>query len=379
MLLYFGTGEKMVLTTEQVEKRLKQFPDTYAAYLKMKEDWKTGFLEFCQGRRTMPLLYDSFFKRMFHPDIHSDRLSDLLSDLLGRRVRVKAVLPNEDCITNGDSLIIMDIVVELEDGSLADVEVQKIPYDFTGERLSCYTADMLLRQYNRVKGRLGNKFSYKDVKKVYAIVIYEKSTMEFHDIPDCWLHHGKVEFNTGLQVTLLDEYWLVALDVFKENLYTKGVENNRQNGWLTLFVSSTAAEAEAAVQKYPWLEEIYQEMASYRERPKEVFDMFSAALKQLDDNTVQYMIERQQQELDELKRETEKQKREVEEQKRQVEEQKRQVEEQKRQAEEQRQQAEEQRQQAEEQKRQVEEYKTLLLEQQKINADLQKKLSKQKD
>lgn len=37
----------------------------------------------------------------------------------------------------------MDIVVELEDGSIADVEVQKVGYAFPGERMACYSADML--------------------------------------------------------------------------------------------------------------------------------------------------------------------------------------------------------------------------------------------
>ncbi len=41
----------------------------------------------------------------------------------------------------------MDIVVELEDGSIANVEAQKIGYAFPGQRSACYSADLLLRQY----------------------------------------------------------------------------------------------------------------------------------------------------------------------------------------------------------------------------------------
>ena len=43
-------------------------------------------------------------------------------------------------------------------------------------------------------------------------------------------------------------------------------------------------------------------MASYRERPEEVFGMYSAVLKEFDDNTVKYMIEEQQKEIDEQQR-----------------------------------------------------------------------------
>ena len=52
--------------------------------------------------------------------------------------------------------MIMDIVVELEGGSLANVEVQKLGYPLPGQRSACYSADLLLRQYKRVRRRNGN-------------------------------------------------------------------------------------------------------------------------------------------------------------------------------------------------------------------------------
>ena len=42
--------------------------------------------------------------------------------------------------------------MELEDGSLANIEIQKIGYAFPGQRGACYSADLLLRQYKRVRG-----------------------------------------------------------------------------------------------------------------------------------------------------------------------------------------------------------------------------------
>jgi len=73
-------------------------------------------------------------------------LSKFLSDLLDQMVKVVRILPTEQTALDGSMLLIMDILVELEDGSLANVEVQKIPYRFPGERMSCYSADLLLRQ-----------------------------------------------------------------------------------------------------------------------------------------------------------------------------------------------------------------------------------------
>ncbi|MCI8382371.1 MAG: hypothetical protein HFI07_11375 [Lachnospiraceae bacterium] len=56
-------------------------------------------------------------------------------------------------IADETSLLITDIVVELEDGSIANVEMQKIGYLFPGQRCACYSADLLLRQYKRVRGK----------------------------------------------------------------------------------------------------------------------------------------------------------------------------------------------------------------------------------
>lgn len=66
------------------------------------------------------------------------------------------------------SFVIMDIIVTLSDGTTVNVEIQKIGYDFPGERASCYISDFIMRQYNRVK-----HFSFRDLKPVILIVIKE--------------------------------------------------------------------------------------------------------------------------------------------------------------------------------------------------------------
>ena len=83
-----------------------------------------------------------------------ERFNDFLSCLLGERVKVLKVLPGDSTrIADETSLLITDIVVELEDGSIANVEMQKIGYLFPGQRCACYSADLLLRQYKRVRGK----------------------------------------------------------------------------------------------------------------------------------------------------------------------------------------------------------------------------------
>ena len=89
----------------------------------------------------------------------------------------------------------------------------------------------------------------------------------------------------------MQEYWLIALDVFREFPYPKS--RSEQIAWLSLLATEDMAEAEKLMEEYPWLKEIYQEMAAYMSEPKEVLNMFSEALKIMDRNTVQYMIEEQ--------------------------------------------------------------------------------------
>ena len=320
-------------TETKILQELKKSPVFYGRYQALNNDWKQRFMDFCTGRKTLPLTYDPFFKRIFHPDIHPDRLSRLLSSLLNRQVRVIRILPTEETLLEGGALLIMDILVELEDGSLANVEVQKIPYNFPAERMSCYSADLLLRQYNRVKGERGKEFKYNDIKKVYTIILYEKSTSEFHMIPDKYVHLGKTVFDTGLPLELLQEYCLVALDVFREIPYSK--DRCERNAWIGLLATESVDAAELLLRDYPWLAEIYEEIAGYMRNPEEVLTMFSDALKILDTNTVQYMIEEQAQKLEEQLRQLDEQNKQLDEQNRQLDEQNRQLDEQNRQLDEQ--------------------------------------------
>ena len=73
--------------------------------------------------------------------------------------------------------------------------------------------------------------------------------------------------------------------------------------WLSLLVTENLEEAKRLIQDYPWLQEIYKEIAMLRHRPEEVLGMFSEALRILDQNTVKYMIEELQKQLEDEKAE----------------------------------------------------------------------------
>ena len=286
-------------TEQEVLNSLKEQPILYAQYLNIREPWKQRFMDFCTGKKTLPLTYDPFFKWIFNPDVHQERLSRFISSLLGMEVRVKAVLPTEDNLMGGEALLILDIVVELEDGSIANVEIQKIPYDFPAERMSCYSSDLVLRQYARTRGRKGAGFRYKDLKKVYTIVIFEKSEGAFHQCGDQYIHYGKTTFASGLELELLQEYCLVCLDVFRKNPYDK--IRSEQTGWLSLLATESLEEAEELTKEYPWLEEVYEEASTLQRDTEELLRMSREALHILDRNTAQYMIEEMEEKVKILK------------------------------------------------------------------------------
>lgn len=136
-------------------------------------------LAFVQGNKGLPILYDGFFKYVFDPERHPERLKDFLSEVLGQKVIIEEVLEREgNKLAEGGTLIVMDVIVRLSDGTIVDVEMQKIGYAFTGERSSCYISDMVMRQYNRVKAREQKKFKFNQIKPVYLVVLLEKSTEE---------------------------------------------------------------------------------------------------------------------------------------------------------------------------------------------------------
>ena len=99
--------------------------------------------------------------------------------------------------------MVMDMLVRLDNGALVLVEIQKIPYYFPAERASCYSADLLLRQYSPVKNEKGKAFSYKGLLKVYTIIFYEQSIEAFKEYPENCIHHARMFCDSGLAFFLL--------------------------------------------------------------------------------------------------------------------------------------------------------------------------------
>lgn len=195
----------MIRTKGEVLEEVKNNKKLWKTFCSWKEEYQQEYLDICTGVKGIKLLYDTYFKAIMNPDTRPERLNDFLSEILGEKVKILKVLPNESTrIAAESSLLVMDIVVQLEDGSIANVEIQKLGYRFPGERSACYSADLLLRQYKRVREQLGPTFSYKDIKKVYTIVLFETSNTFYKKFSEeIYIHRFRQTSDTGLETNLL--------------------------------------------------------------------------------------------------------------------------------------------------------------------------------
>ena len=305
----------MIREREDIKQEIRENSKLLEKYREWDEEQQEEFLDYCTGVKGVKVLYDAFFKEIMNPENTPERLNELLSLLLGQRVTIKRVLPGDSTrLADEQSLLIMDILVELADNSLANVEVQKIGYSFPGQRSACYSSDLLLRQYKRVKGEKKKAFSYKDIKSVYTIVFFETSIKEFHEYPQNYIHKFKQQSDTGLELELLQKYVFIPLDIFRGIYHNDGKSNgknsanrrwNKTEAWLTFLSTDEPEIIIELIRQYPEFKEMYEEIYVMCQNVEKVMEMFSKELIQLDRNTVQYMIDKMQDTIDVQKEELE--------------------------------------------------------------------------
>ncbi len=301
----------MIRTREEVRKEITGNDRLRTVWQEWNREQQELFLDYCSGQRGVRILYDTFFKEILDPNTTPERVEELLSLILKQKVKILKVLPLESPrLGDEQSLIVMDVVVELEDHSIANLEVQKAGYYFPGQRAACYSSDLLLRQYRRVREDLEKqekRFSYKEIKKVYTIILYEKSPKEFHDFPADYMHRFAQRSDTGIEIDLLQEYVFISLDNFHGILHNKGIRNKLE-AWLTFLSVDEPEKIAKLIREYPQFEKYYEEIYKLCRNTERVMGMFSEELRELDRNTVQYMIDDMKDEIDAQRQELKEQK-----------------------------------------------------------------------
>lgn len=156
---------------------------------------------------------------------------------------------------------------------------------------------MLLRQYKRVRRELGKKFHYRDIKKVYTIVLFEKSNSVFKNFSkDIYIHRFQQQSDSGIELNLLQEYTFICLDIFDDIIHNEGRKiDGRLEEWLVFLKEDDPDMIIKLLEQNSEFRDIYEEIYNICRNSERMIGRFSKELEILDRNTVKLMID----ELDE--------------------------------------------------------------------------------
>ena len=156
---------------------------------------------------------------------------------------------------------------------------------------------MLLRQYKRVRRELGKKFHYRNIKKVYTIVLFEKSNSVFKSFSkDIYIHRFQQQSDSGIELNLLQEYTFICLDIFDDIIHNEGRKiDGRLEEWLVFLKEDDPDMIIKLLEQNSEFRDIYEEIYNICRNSERMMGMFSKELEILDRNTVKLMID----ELDE--------------------------------------------------------------------------------
>ena len=90
---------------------------------------------------------------------------------------------------------------------------------------------------------------------------------------------------------------LIPLDICRKILHNKGI-NSKLEAWLVFLSSDDPEWIIRLIRKYPQFRTYYEEIYMLCLNTEKVMSMFSKELQELDRNTVQYMIDMMQEEID---------------------------------------------------------------------------------
>lgn len=151
----------------------------------------------------------------------------------------------------------------------------------------------MLRQYKRVRLELGKSFTYKEIKKVYTIVLFEKSNAAFTKFSkEQYIHRFEQKSDTGVEMDLLQEYTFICLDIFNNTIHNKGRKiESRLEEWLVFLSQDDPDMIINLLNCNPEFKRIYEEVYTICLNMERMMSMFSKELEILDRNTVKLMVD----------------------------------------------------------------------------------------
>ncbi len=101
-------------------------------------------------------------------------------------------------------------------------------------------------------------------------------------------------------MNLLQDYFFIPLDIF-HNYHQNKIITTKLDAWLTFLTSDEPETIISLINAFPQFQPMYQELYDICSNVEGVMYMFSKELQELDRNTVQYMIDIMQDEIDQQK------------------------------------------------------------------------------
>ncbi len=94
----------------------------------------------------------------------------------------------------------------------------------------------------------------------------------------------------------MQEYILIPLDIFRQNLYNKGI-GNQLDAWLTFLGVDDVGWIERLIQQYSEFIPLYKDVYTLCMNTENIMGIFSEELKILDRNTTLLMIDEMQEKI----------------------------------------------------------------------------------
>jgi hypothetical protein len=98
----------------------------------------------------------------------------------------------------------------------------------------------------------------------------------------------------------MQNYLFIPLDSFYENMQNEPI-TSKIEAWLTFFSSEKPEDVLKLIEAYPEFKPMYEEVYALCKNTEKVIEMFSEELYELDKNTVKFMMDEMQEEIDGLK------------------------------------------------------------------------------
>mgnify|MGYP004427751693 CR=1 FL=1 len=112
-----------------------------------------------------------------------------------------------------------------------------------------------------------------------------------------FLHRCPQTFCNHPKTNLLQNYVFIPLDIFKESVQNEGIRN-RFDAWLLFLSTDSPEKIIDLIQKYPDFRVMYEHVYYFCQNVERVMEMYSEELRILDRNTVQYMVDEMQEEIE---------------------------------------------------------------------------------